>query len=327
MTPMSPTGMPSPHVLATIERIQSSDHSPLERADALVELALDLQKQPRDPQELVDALHLYDVATSWVAEEPVAKARILAGRGSALRRFPGSGLETLMDAKQCFDSALDVLRSQGSDEEIAELELSYGLVLHALAAGGRAKLTDAIAAYQRSLRTFTRDRFPREYATLHNNLATAYLSMRLAPEKEGLREGMAVQSFREALKVVTLEDDPTEYAMLQNNLGNALQAMRSSHPLENLARAVEAYDEALKVRTAFDTPLEYANTIANKANALMNLPDNPNDLSQGNPVNLRHATQLLRDAGQVFIKHHVRDRAEMVHELAQQLETELETIE
>jgi len=322
-TPEATTPDPSAHVTAAVERLATSHEPALQRADALVELALDLQKQPRDPQELIDALYLYDQAMGLVNGDAVARARILAGRGGALRRMPGSGLEELRQARDAFGEALPVLREAGDAEEVAEVEMSYGLVLHAMAPTGQAKLQDAVQAYQRALRTFDADRYPREFATLHNNLATAYLSLRLAPEKEGLKEAMAVQSFREALKVVSMEEDPTEFAMLQNNLGNALQAMRSSHPWENLLRAIEAYDEALKVRSEYDTPVEFANTISNKANALMNLPDDPEHPEEGNPGRLRQAIALFHKAADVFKRHHLADRAEMVKRIAAELDADL----
>lgn len=317
------TPPPSEHVLATVERVAATGRPALERAEALVEVALDLQKKPRTPQDLFDALYLYERAIELTEELPLARARALAGRGAALRRMPGSGLEELRAAREAFASALPVLRERGDDEEQAEVEMSYGLVLQALANAGEASLPDAVSAYQRALRVFRVDAYPREYAILHNNLATAYLSMRLAPEQAKMREAMAVQSFQEALRVVTLEEDPSEYAMLQNNLGNALQAIQSSHRLENLLRAVEAYDEALKVRTAYDTPVEYANTLANKANALMNLPDDPEDPDAGNPTNLAEALELLRGARELFLRHHLPDRAQVVAELIDELARDL----
>ncbi len=331
----------SEHVQATVAQIRASGRPDIEQAESLVEVAFDLQKKPKSPQDLIDALFLYDHALELSAATPLARARALAGRGGALRRMPGLGADELAQAKECFQEALTVLREAGEAEEVAEVEMSYGLVLQALANFGKAPLEQAIQAYHRALGTFTKDRYPREFATIHNNLATAYLSMQLAPEREVIREALAVQSFQEALKVVTLEEDPTEYAMLQNNLGNALQAMRSSHPLENLQRAVEAYDEALKVRTAYDTPVEYANTLANKANALMNLPDLMPALEQGNgdarpppvapapgnPQNLLEAIKLLNESAEVFDKSGVTDRAQIVRELAASLSAELRQME
>ena len=320
---------PSSHVEAAVSRVEAMDVDPLRKAEAFVELALDLQKQPRHPHELIDALHLYALAASAAdaAGDPVARARAIAGKGSALRRFPGGGIETLEGAREAFGEALPILMDAGKSEEVAEVEMSLGLVLHALAQAGKAPINSAVQAYHRALRTFTKDAFPREFAILHNNLATAYLGMRIDPEKGVMREALAVQSFREALEVVTLEEDPVEYAMLQNNLGNALQALRSAHPFENLARAVEAYDEALKVRTPHDMPVEHANTIVNRANALMNLPDGYDGddpvLDRMNAKNLEEACVLLREARAIFSQHGYADRAATVAELLGGLEREL----
>lgn len=315
---------PSPHYAATLERVAESGRPALEQAEALVEVAVTLLSQPRDVQELWDAIHLYARAEELAGDDALARGRARAGRASALRQMPGCGLEEMVAAREAYEEALEALRAGGEPEEVAELELGYGLTLQALAGAGRAKIPDAIAAYQRALRTFKKDRYPREFAVIHNNLATAYLSMRLAPDKDAMREALAVQSFRQALEVVTLEEDPSEFAMLQSNLGNALQAMRGTvHPFENLLRAVEAYDEALRVRTERDTPVEFANTITNKANALMNLPDDLEAEELSNPRNLAEAARLLREAQRVFAAHGITDRAQIVAELAGQLEADL----
>jgi tetratricopeptide (TPR) repeat protein len=151
----------------------------------------------------------------------------------------------------------------GTPAEVAEAEMNLGLCLQHLAGAGRARLPDAIAAYQRALRTFDVRVFPVEFAILQNNLATAFLSTR-----SPLSEALAVQCFEQGLKAVNLIEHPVEYAMLQNNLGNALQTVGSRHAADNCLRALAAYDQALKVRTREARPVEHANTLANKANCL-----------------------------------------------------------
>ena len=225
---------PSEHVRAAVERILQMSSPPLEKAEALVEVAAGLQRRPKDAQELWDAIFYLDRAVEVVEGDPLATARARAGRGSALRRLPGSDIETLVRAREDLSAALPVLRELGSEDEAAEVEMSYGLVVQTLAAANRGNLADAVSAYQRALRIFRKDTHPREYATLHNNLATAYLSMKLSPERDKMKEALAVQSFQAALEVVTLIDDPVEYAMLQSNLGNALQSVRSTHRIPNL---------------------------------------------------------------------------------------------
>lgn len=314
---------PSAPIKVAVARIAERTAAPLERAEALADLALSLQRHPKSNQDIVDAVYLYDQALSWANGHPLAQARILAGKGASLRRMPGCGPEELQQAHDALDRALAVLRNQGEAEETAETEMVYGLVLQALAPLGHYPLRAAVAAYQRALKVFNREGYPREYAIIHNNLATAYLALQLAPEKAGMREALAVRSFREALSVVSLEEDPHEYAMLQNNLGNALQAIPSPNRLENLQRALEAYDEALKVRTVKSAPLEYANTLANKANALMNIPDDWSAPQLGNPQGLSTAIAMLEEAERLFEQHFAFDRAAMVHDLAQALRAEL----
>lgn len=322
MTTSLRVAQPSPHILAALAQAgASADKTALQHAEALVELAVDLQTQPKTAQDLVDAIFLYARAEELAGDDALARARAVAGRGVALRRMPGYTMDALVESRDCLERALEVLRKGGGDEEVAELEMNLGLVVHTLAGGGQAAIKDAITAYQAALRFFSAERFPREFATLHNNLATAYLAMRLAPEKEGLREALAVQSFQEALKVVTLDDDPVEYAMLQNNLGNALQAVNSTHRFENLERALAAYDESLKVRTRHDMPVEHANTLVNKANALMNLPDSPD--AETNPRNLRAAIELLASAEAIYGEHGVLDRAAIAADCRAGLEQEL----
>ena len=224
------------------------------------------------------------------------------------------------------EAALPVLHREGGAEEVAEAEMNLGLTLQNLAALHKARIQDAIAAYQRALRTFDKHRHPKEFAILQNNLASAFMSMPFTDEKSKMREALAVGAFEEGLSVVTLIDHPAEYAMLQNNLGNALQYASSSHPVENGYRALEAYNEALKVRTANDTPGEYANTISNKANCLANLPDDPADPGRGNQDNLRAAVELYREARRIYLARGQAESAEIVAAAIQDIEADLSPV-
>ncbi|MCC6142082.1 MAG: hypothetical protein IT389_15885 [Nitrospira sp.] len=273
-----------------------------DKIDLFIEIAMGLQRKPRSVDDLHHAIALYDRALELASHETdsLLTGRIQARKGTALNAIPHDGAEHVEQARQLFIQALANTRNGGAPEEIAEIELNLGLALHALAASGRVRMADAIGAYLRALRTFTRERHPTEFAILHNNLATAYLSLPATDPSGHMREALAVQSFEEALKVVTIIDQPNEYAMLQNNLGNALQYASSSHSVENNLRALGAYDEALRVRTASTTPLEYANTVSNKANALRNLPDEPAQPELGNRRNLETAMQYLDAAAQIF---------------------------
>ena len=258
---------------AALLAAEEADVLPSERAEMLMQIAMGLQHLPRSELEIKQALNLYERALVLCGEaSPLLSARISARMGGAWQSIPGAGQESLYCAQACLEAALAGLKAYGEVEEIADAEVLLGLTLQTLAQFGQARIQDAIQAYHRALRVFTRDSHPQEYAVLHNNLAVAYLSIPAHDQQGKMREALAVQSFEEVLKVITLVDHPNEYAMAQNNLGNALQHASSGHRVDNLLRALEAYDEALKVRNPRTTPIEYANTLANKALALRSLP-------------------------------------------------------
>jgi tetratricopeptide (TPR) repeat protein len=298
--------------------------SAAERAEMLMEVALGLQQRPKTMDHLHAALRLYDEALEICpGAEALLAARITARRGTAMQALPDEGTSLLEGARAAYERAIPILRELGTSAELAEAEMNLGLVLQQLASCGQARIADAIAAYQRSLRTFNAHAYPVEFAILQNNLATAFLSVPLTDERAKIREALAVQCFEAALEVVNLVDHPTEYAMLQNNLGNALQYASSSHALENNLRAIAAYDEALRVRTRANAPLEYANTIANKANCLWNLPDDPHRPEDGNERNLRSAKECYEEARAIFLAHGALEKAQRVHEALTELESQI----
>jgi tetratricopeptide (TPR) repeat protein len=309
---------------AALAAADDPDASPEERAEMLMEIAMGMQQRPKSAQQLHDAVALYERARGLVPETaPVLCARITARMGTALQALPDGGAQSLERAQECFHTAILVLQKHGKPEEVAEAELNQGLVLQALTGLGRGRITDAIAAYHRALRTFTRELFPQEYSVLHNNLAICYLSMPATDERGRMREALAVQSFEEVLKVINLIDHPSEYAMINNNLGNALQYASSSHVLENNLRALAAYDEALKVRNARDTPLEYANTIANKANVLRNLVPDPAQAGSNAADPLADALALVREALALFASHGDAQKAAMMQDVSNEIDCEL----
>lgn len=314
-------------VRAALAAAEAETATPEARAEMLVEIAMGLQLKPRSPDELRAAVQLYERAIALLPPDNLLhRARVQARRATALQAIPESETTSLEEARHALQAVLPVLRDLGEPEEIAEAEMNFGLVQQSLAGVNKARITDAISAYQRSLRTFDRERFPKEFAILQNNLATAFLSIPFTDERARMREALAVQAFEEGLKVVNLIDHPAEYAMLQNNLGNALQYASSSHAVENNLRAIEAYDEALKVRQRETTPLEYANTISNKANCLWNLPDDPEKPESGNRENLVEARGLYAEAREIFNASGELDKARIVSEAADQIEREILSI-
>ncbi len=311
-------------VRAAITAVESEDASAAEKAEMLMEIAMGLQAKPKNTAQILSAIELYEKSLAQCpAEQFLLHARIEARMATALQAVPGNSSEYLERARASYDAARAIFKDHGTPEETAETEMNLGLVIQTLCGMHKAIITDAISAYQRSLRTFNKAKFPKEFAILQNNLATAFLSMPFTDQRSKMREALAVQSFEEGLSVVTLIDHPTEYAMLQNNLGNALQYSSSSHAIENNLRALDAYGEALKVRTLQATPFEYANTISNKANCLLSLPDDLEHPEKGNPDNLELAIALYEEAHGVFLAHNGQQNAEMVAGVLMELKQDI----
>ncbi|WP_427162270.1 hypothetical protein ACQFX9_12300 [Aliinostoc sp. HNIBRCY26] len=311
-------------VKAALAAITSESATTAEKIQMLIELAQGLQKKPKTPQDLWNAVELYQQAYKLCDDDyPLWKARSQAGMAGALKSIPDGGVELLLKAKAGYESALPILQQLAAPVEVAEAQMNLGLVLQSLVPFNLAKITDSIAIYQEAMGVFTSQDYPQEYAILANNIAIAYLSMSGNPEQQSFCEGLAVQTFEAALKQINLIEHPREYAMLQNNLGNALQYLQSSHPIENNLRAIAAYNEALKVRNSQDNPLEYANTIANKANALFNLPDDPEKPELGNPQNLLQARNYYQAAWEIFSQYQQTEQAAVVAQALQDVNAEI----
>src|SRR5579859_1348867 len=193
-------------VEVALSTVESSPATALEKTEMLVEIAMGLQKRPRNLAQLEGSLTLYRRALMICpAEEPLLRARTLARMATALRTVPPSAeseTEPLVEALDAVDQAAPVLETLGLPEEVAELAMNRGLILQALAGMGMARIQDAIVAYQRALKVFDRERFPKEFAILHNNLATAFLAVALGGSHSQMSEALAVSSFEEGLRAV-----------------------------------------------------------------------------------------------------------------------------
>jgi len=310
-------------VRAALERIEAEDASHSEKVEMLMEIAMGLQIRPKSPDDLEQAVLLYEKALKLcAAEHSLLRGRIHARLATALQAIPSDDIAPLREAQKNLEAARDLLKDQGKPEEMAEIEMNLGLVLQSLSAQNAAPITQAIAAYQRALQTFDAAAYPKEYAILQNNLATAFLSIPFADERAKMREALAVQAFQDGLKVVNIIDHPIEYAMLQNNLGNALQYVSSSHSIENSLRAIDAYEEALKVRSRATTPAEYANTIANYANCLRNLPDEVMDRAADAEGNIDKALRFYNEAMEIFAAIGEMQKHEIVGAVVHEIEAE-----
>ncbi len=295
----------------TALRIADDDNlSPSATAKMLANLANDIHSREPTQKNLQYSADLLRRATTLAGLSDYDLAQLHVGLAAVLLQFPNSDTTALHEAQLLLADAIGKL---SDTEEQASAQMQRALVIQNLAAIGHADSREAIQCYQQALAVFTAQEYPVEFALIHNNMATIWLSLNLSPEKRAWYESVAIESFETALRHLREQDHPLEYAMFQNNLGNALQHLDSGDRLGNKARALQAYDRALMYR---QTPtLMRANTLANRAQCLMDLPDCYDTPQLGNHQNLRMARDNATEALAIFQQHQEDERAAVVTEL------------
>ena len=189
------------------------------------------------------------------------------------------------------DRAIALLEGTDLAIGLAEQHLAKGMAIHEVAGDNRGALVGAVRSYQSAARLVDIESAPELFATIHVNLATAYLTMPMVEASDQLRVGVAIQSLRQALRVFTPDTHPARWSSTQLNLANALVYMPSGKRADNIIEAVELYEAVLEARDADEDPLAYARVAANQGNALAHLGI------------FDHATARLHEARFIFEGH------------------------
>ena len=100
----------------------------------------------------------------------------------------------------------------------------------------RENLNKAIKSCIESLNVYTIDKYPKGYAMVHNNLATAYADLaKIENTQENLDK--AIGSYKESLKVYTIDNYPQDYELVESILGfSYLKLIEIEGPSESLCR-------------------------------------------------------------------------------------------
>ena len=161
--------------------------------------------------------------------------------------------------------------------------------------GNNKPLEQAVDAFRETLKEYTQDRVPLQWAATQNNLGNA-LAIWGKREAGTQRLEQAVDAYREALKEYTQDRVPLQWAGTQNNLGNALQTLGEREAgTQRLEQAVDAYREALKEYTQDRVPLDWAMTQNNLGTALQTLGQREAGTQQ-----LEQAVDAFRQALTIF---------------------------
>lgn len=157
--------------------------------------------------------------------------------------------------------------------------------------GDNAALLVAIATYRQALSDYTRDRFPLQWAIVHNNLGNTLWT--LGERESGTQRLMeAVDSYRNALLERTRARLPLDWAATQNNLGLVLQTLgERENGTQKLTEAVDAYRNALLEVTRDRVPLYWATIQNNLGLVLQTLGERESETQR-----LTEAVEACRNA-------------------------------
>lgn len=232
---------------------------------------------------------LSEAAATVENVSPVFSARLYAEYAATKQMLGDCGKETV----EGYRKALSLLETSSFQEARAELWFQLGTVHQTGADGRKGSLLEAVRCYHEALKVYRKDTYPEEYATVHMNLALAYLAIPSLDRSAYLRTATAIQSLRESLRIFKKDKHPELWASATVNLANALQHVKSSHLEDNLWEAVALYEDVLEVRRSKDDQIAYARVLANQGNALAHL----GAFSRAVP-RLEEASQLFRKYGE-----------------------------
>ncbi|MDB9420432.1 tetratricopeptide repeat protein [Microcystis aeruginosa CS-563/04] len=174
--------------------------------------------------------------------------------------------DLLLDALPLVFTSLIADKSIDEREKIASLFENFAVTIYKFPLGDRAtNLELSIIAHNLSLKIYTCENSPENWAQILNNLALAYSNRIRGDRAENLEK--AIELYGQALEIYTRKNFPEDWAMTLNNLANAYSVRILGDRSENLEKAIELYEQALEVRTRKNFPENWAMTLNNLANA------------------------------------------------------------
>jgi pimeloyl-ACP methyl ester carboxylesterase/DNA-binding Lrp family transcriptional regulator len=153
--------------------------------------------------------------------------------------------------------------------------------------GDNSALLFAIAAFRETLKLYTQERAPLDWAKTQHSLGMALAELG-SREIGTARREEAVVAYRAALTERTQERVPSEWASTQTALGAALMDLGGAVSLEE---AIAAFRSALEVRKQERFPLQWGTTRSLLGNALLSLAKR-----EGGTIWLEKAIAAYREA-------------------------------
>ena len=189
--------------------------------------------------------------------------------------------------------AVDLLNSVPFSSKAAESCHAFGAeFLRATIGNLTSGLRQAITYFEAALRVFSEHDFPREWASVQNDLGRVWWQLPTGNRTENLRKAM--MHYEAALRVRTEQNSPQEWAITQSNLGLVWWEIPVGDRTQNLRNALECHAATLRVRTEQMFPYDWARTQSNLGLVWSNLPTGDRN------ENLRRAMTCHEAALRVF---------------------------
>jgi tetratricopeptide (TPR) repeat protein len=203
--------------------------------------------------------------------------------------------DLLLDALPLVFTSLIADKSIDERERIASLFENFAVTIYNFPLGDRAtNLELSITAHNLSLKIYTRENFPEDWAGTLNNLALAYSDRIRGDRADNLEK--AIELYGQALEIYTRKNFPVDLARILNNLAIAYSDRIRGDRAENLEKAIELYGQALEVRTRKNFPVDWAMTLNNLASAYINR------ILGDRAENLEKAIELYGQALEVYTR-------------------------
>ena len=203
--------------------------------------------------------------------------------------------DLLLDALPLVFTSLIADKSIDEREKIASLFENFAVTIYKFPLGDRAtNLELSIIAHNLSLKIYTCENSPENWAQILNNLAPAYSDRIRGDRADNLEK--AIELYGQALEIYTRENSPEHWAGTLNNLASAYINRIRGDRAENLEKAIELYEQALEVRTRKNFPVDWAGTLNNLALAY-------SDRIRGDRAdNLEKAIELYGQALEIYTR-------------------------
>ncbi|NEO39908.1 MAG: CHAT domain-containing protein [Moorea sp. SIOASIH] len=155
----------------------------------------------------------------------------------------------------------EILPQLGPEEAQAlagEIFKFGNLIQHFTLGNIASNLEIAIASYEVVATVATLEAFPQDWASIQNNLGTAYYDRIKGERTDNIEQ--AIAHYRNALQIFTKLGFPENWARTQNNLGLAYCHRIKGERVDNLEQAIAHYRNALQIYTKSAFPQDWAMT-------------------------------------------------------------------